>query len=374
MICVLTDLIAANHALEKIATFLFAFVQDRERLFRGMKLFEGSVYDDWIEGGARQFKLTDKEDEADYALFPFDLGRCPRDEAFPMLNAFCQRAAVSGLRTLAFNEGETRLVPPNASCILFQPNLERTTRLVNEFALPRWMCDMTKEYKNDSFAPIRYGKEPSVEFRGNDAGLKDWKTPRARLKRLMAALLRMHGRRFQKLHVRARALEVLRGFRRCERCVTTSTQHWVGFRVWRGEVVSEQDIIDSHRAYFADIERFQYHLCVRGTANFSFRLYEVMSAGRIPLFVNTDCVLPLETLIPWKELCVWIEDWDLQSMESNLIKRHRSVSAQEFEEWQRRIYDFWRTYLRPEAFFVRMFEELEANTRTSRRHTGEAIL
>ena len=37
-----------------------------------------------------------------------------------------------------------------------------------------------------------------------------------------------------------------------------------------------------------------YGLCVRGFGNFSFRLGETLMMGRIPILIDTECILPFD--------------------------------------------------------------------------------
>ena len=54
-----------------------------------------------------------------------------------------------------------------------------------------------------------------------------------------------------------------------------------------------------------------YGLCVRGAGNYSARFYEALAMGRIPILVNTDCILPLDNEIDWKQHCIWVQDYEL---------------------------------------------------------------
>jgi hypothetical protein len=47
-----------------------------------------------------------------------------------------------------------------------------------------------------------------------------------------------------------------------------------------------------------------YILCPRGSENFSFRVYEALKFGRVPVIIDTDMVQPKE--IDWVELAVRI--------------------------------------------------------------------
>jgi len=44
--------------------------------------------------------------------------------------------------------------------------------------------------------------------------------------------------------------------------------------------------------YYKNIEENLFTFCYRGAGNFSYRFYEVLSMGRIPILINTDCVIP----------------------------------------------------------------------------------
>ncbi|MCB0202098.1 MAG: exostosin family protein, partial [Anaerolineae bacterium] len=97
-----------------------------------------------------------------------------------------------------------------------------------------------------------------------------------------------------------------------------------------------------------------YTLVVRGAGNFSYRLYEVLCCGRIPVFVNTDCVLPYDDVIDWSRHCVWVESHELKRMSETILEFHDSISPADFEDLQRenrRLYEEW---LSPTAFFGKM--------------------
>lgn len=71
--------------------------------------------------------------------------------------------------------------------------------------------------------------------------------------------------------------------------------------------INEQDQAKHQQEYIENMITSDYMLCVRGAGNFSYRLYETLACGRIPVFINTDCVLPYDFIIDWKKYCVWLE-------------------------------------------------------------------
>jgi exostosin family protein len=61
---------------------------------------------------------------------------------------------------------------------------------------------------------------------------------------------------------------------------------------------------DELSKFAAHLDRNTYILCPRGTENYSYRIYETLSRGRIPVIIDTDMVLPQE--IDWDALSIRI--------------------------------------------------------------------
>lgn len=99
-----------------------------------------------------------------------------------------------------------------------------------------------------------------------------------------------------------------------------------------------------------------YALCVRGAGNFSYRLYEALSCGRIPVFIDTDCVLPFEDAIDWRRLCVWVESTDIDTLDRKIVEFHDALDEAAFQQRQlecRRTWEEWRS---PSGFHRHLLE------------------
>jgi hypothetical protein len=103
-----------------------------------------------------------------------------------------------------------------------------------------------------------------------------------------------------------------------------------------------------------------YVLCARGAGNFSYRLYETLSCGRIPVFVDTDCVLPYDFLVDWKDHCVWVDQDEIDRAGERVADFHERLTAQEFEDLQRGWRRLWEEYVRPMGFFSKFNLHFEA--------------
>jgi hypothetical protein len=110
--------------------------------------------------------------------------------------------------------------------------------------------------------------------------------------------------------------------------------------------------------YVRNMVESDYILCSRGAGNFSYRLYETLSCGRIPVFVDTDCVLPYDFVAPWREHLVWVDESELASLGDRVAAFHEALSDREFEDLQRSCRRLWDEYIAPEGFFTRFHEHL----------------
>jgi hypothetical protein len=97
-----------------------------------------------------------------------------------------------------------------------------------------------------------------------------------------------------------------------------------------------------------------YVLCVRGAGNFSYRFYEALCCGRIPVFVDTDCVLPLEDVIDYQKHCVWVPENDLRTIVNRIVAFHDALSAEEFVSLQKGCRQLWESHLSSEGYFTKM--------------------
>lgn len=63
--------------------------------------------------------------------------------------------------------------------------------------------------------------------------------------------------------------------------------------------------------YYDNLKRNLFHLCHRGGGNYSYRFYEILMMGRIPIFINTECVLPFEDKINLEDISILVNEGDL---------------------------------------------------------------
>ena len=97
-----------------------------------------------------------------------------------------------------------------------------------------------------------------------------------------------------------------------------------------------------------------FALVARGSGNPSFRLYEAMSAEAIPIFIDTDCRLPFEDMIPYRQLFVWVPASDVGSIGDYFAVFHERHNDSSLFEHRCRVRQVFDDYLSPIAFHRRI--------------------
>lgn len=117
-----------------------------------------------------------------------------------------------------------------------------------------------------------------------------------------------------------------------------------------------KELNDSFReGYVKNIIDSDYTLCVRGYGNNSIRFFEALCCGKIPVFVNTDCVLPYDFIVDWKKYCVWVEESEINKIPEKVLEFHNKMTPEEFKALQTQIRNIWKKYFTPEGFYKHLY-------------------
>ena len=237
---------------------------------------------------------------------------------------------------------------PIDNAIIFRTSGFRSSRKPNEFGLPGWSRDFLS-YNSDKFSVRQKENRPSVSYCGyiDFQGVRGFLTEAVRLSNagrfVKNLLLNGEVRLFaEEARLRGKAVRRLRASTKVE-------PHFVLRKGFRGEGLDDKK---AARLEYADnLMNADYALVVRGAGNFSYRLYEVLSCGRIPVFVDTDCILPFDHLIDWKKFMVWVDSDKLEDLENIILEFHQKLAPEEFERLQLSIRKLYENWISPLGFF-----------------------
>lgn len=282
-----------------------------------------AVLDDRLDDQARDerygsllthYVLTEP-DRAEVAVLPHAYEHAGMDALVSQV----RMAEQHGLRTMVFSGDDLEPVMPSASVILLHPGPNRGAQpRADVLALPYLFTDRATppEIRPD-------GDRPSVAFCGQGASRRGAGIGQGLQRALQDVSNRLRPRVIAppvRGHVglRSRALKALAGHPGVDDVFVIRDQYRAG-------VSSDEDRARTQAEFDDNLRAATYALCVRGTGNFSARFYEALSFGRVPLFVNTRCVLPFEDEIDWRARTVWVESSEASRIGERLVAAHGEV-------------------------------------------------
>lgn len=100
---------------------------------------------------------------------------------------------------------------------------------------------------------------------------------------------------------------------------------------WAPEINSK---IKARKQYYSNLLNNKYALCIRGSGNFSFRFYEALCFGRIPILIDTDTILPFKNIIDWNKHIIFIKQNELSKL-PDLIKQDTRSMQENRKLWEK---------------------------------------
>ena len=305
----------------------------------------------YAEVGHKYFELTPLP-EADVAVLPAEWTTGNRE-----VLQLADEARRAGKPVVIFFNSDSNEEIPIENSVIFRTSFYRSTRRPNEFALPAWSEDFVERYLGGKLLLRQNRPRPVIGYCGytwlDGQGIK------AALRRTIASLPRL-ARTLSKLsmppirhpgsRIRLAAVHAL------SRSKEVDTNFVIRRSFWGGALRSETFDIrlaqQLRREFVQNMVESDYVLCARGKGNFSYRLYETLSCGRIPVFIDTDCVLPYDRWIDWKQYCVWIDEKDLPAVARRVAEFHSALSPQDFQNLQIACRKLWEDWISPPGFFA----------------------
>jgi hypothetical protein len=107
--------------------------------------------------------------------------------------------------------------------------------------------------------------------------------------------------------------------------------------------------IKARLEYNNNVLSSKYTLCMSGDGNFSWRFYESLSFGRIPILIDTDIILPFEKIINWNDFIIKIKEEKLEMLPELIKNDNRSMLNNRL---------LWETYFSPEGYIKNFTKEI----------------
>jgi Exostosin family len=319
-------------------------------------------FERYREVGTSLFELTALE-ESDVAVLPFDWEFTTWSAAtLDLALAFATRAQEADKPMVIFYESDVLMEVPVENSLVFGASMYRSRRTPRDFALPGWTEDLLTKYRGGKLDVRRKRPRPTVGFCGYAPPL-GMPLGKAKIKENVRWILNRTGTiRYMRVRALPGSYARVQALRRIQRSPHVDTNFVVRPFIMGTSItnpIAPEIVLPTRHEFLQNLVESDYVLCVRGWGNYSHRLYETLACGRIPLFIDTDCVLPFDFAIDWKRFCVWVDQTDLRSVADRVAEFHASISGEEFEELQVACRRLWEEWLSPEAFFANFYRHLD---------------
>ncbi len=299
------------------------------------------------------YELTDSVRQADFCLLPSPWNYYYEKNRKKGALDFIYECKQSGKEVISFTNGDFGVTPLDNDVVVFRQSGYQSRRLPKQHAMPAFVNDPVERFFSGDFKVREKGKKPVVGFCGQGTSspgryagvflMTLWRNFRYNIK--------MSPYEPQVLY--PSTLRRNRALTRLERSNLVNT-NFIVRRKYRGGALSEEEREATTIEFYNNIKDSDYVLSIRGGGNFSVRIYETLAMGRIPLFVNTDCVLPFDHLINWKSHVVWVEETDISRIDQILADFHASIHPDDFVQMQINNRALWQKYLTFNGFHKNM--------------------
>lgn len=277
---------------------------------------DADKFDKYIKEGPGIFQMAPLQD-ADLAVYPASPTSDPA--AF---KRFQNMTAPKPLIAF-FNDDSDAVLDYREGTTVFRTSFYKSRQRPTEFALPGWSADC------GAFAARPWNPSPTVSFCGQHVRPHD---------------------------VRGASLDILDRDPRVATRFIRRNAFWGG---WIDSGRKPEIGRQLRREFLGNIEGGDYVLCARGGGNFSYRLYETLMCGRIPLFIDTDSVLPYDFLVEWGRLFPVVDKADIPRIGDKLLAFHQSLSPEAFVARQGMMRALWDEWLSPVGFFSNLHKHFK---------------
>lgn len=283
--------------------------------------------------------------QANYLLIPHNFPLI-RDHA-EYLRSYADLAGRLGKKILVFAHGDSDAPIPLPNTRVFRTSQYGDKKQENESMMPPYTADLL------------HGREPRYRERQAKpvvgfCGWADYKNFRNRIGTyLQNALLnvqcvceysRKKAVQRKGLPLRRRVLRILRKSPLVQTNFVIRSSHSAHAKT------ITMDPVQARREYIANLLESDLALCIKGDGNYSLRFYEALSLGRVPLFLDTDCVLPLAEVIPYDDFIIRVPFRSLDRIDRVTAERWQAIDGPTFLHMQKTAREMFEKYLNVKSF------------------------
>ncbi|HMC00480.1 MAG TPA: exostosin family protein [Flavobacteriaceae bacterium] len=297
-------------------------------------------------------ELVKDKSEADVIILPMSWNYYYRNNLIQDVLKLIYKEFTSGKPIISFVFGDIGCkVPKDFKGIVYRSS-GRKSKLPNTHkGFPIFVEDPLQKYYSEKNIIIKpFSQKPSVGFCGlaHGFGIQTIKEIlKTAIKNLVSFLGLSHRDLDQVMSTTYFRWKILNNLKKSDKIIS----NFIIRDSYRAGVKSDKDTHITTLQFYDNIKDSDYVVCMRGAGNFSTRFYETLAMGRIPVFINTDCLLPLEDKINWKHHVVWVEYNERHLIAEKILEFHKTLTETSINDLFLRNRKLWEDYLQLYPFF-----------------------
>lgn len=304
----------------------------------------------------KYYQLVDNIDEAEVAMLPcswnYYINQNLQNEAERFIDACHQK----NLKVLTNVSGDQGVTPTNTNVFVFRTSGYKSKKTSNQISFPAFFKDPLVHYIKKENHQVRIKEEkPVIGFVGQatanvlkaakDIGVIVLRNLKFHLGKSKLEPQQWYAAPF----MRYKYLKRLEKNKNIQTNITYRERYRAGVKTNRSTDKTTYE-------FYENINTSDYIFNLRGAGNFSVRFYQTLAMGRIPVLIDTDCLLPLEGIIDWTQHCIRIPQGKEHLLEKKLVEFHKNLNQEKFEEIQANNRKLWEEYLTLTSFFARIHD------------------
>ncbi len=125
----------------------------------------------------------------------------------------------------------------------------------------------------------------------------------------------------------------------------------------KNTIEDDPDVV--RKQFISSIKNADLALVVRGDGNYSLRFFEILSLGRIPLFIDTDTPLPLEVEIDYDAFILRVDYREIHKLPKIIDEFWQNMTEEKFIEMQKKARQAFDYRLSVAAFYRYLFDNFD---------------
>ncbi len=313
------------------------------------QIFERHTFDTSL------YSITESIEEADMVFLPYDHNTTLRNA--PELLPLCEAAAMeAGKRLLIDGMGDLEQLVTIPDAIVLRYGGYRSSLHSNEIVMPLYTDDLLEAYCDGKLLIREKNSKPVIGFAGWAVmgSVQELKTVLKELPTRLHSILYPEYRAWKKgIFFRRAALHMLQNSNR----VITNFKTRDSYSGNTETAEADPKLLQKEMVEL--LLASDYGLDVRGDANASMRLFEILSLGRIPVIIDTERNLPFSDVLNYNDFCLVVDYNDLRRLPDILAEFHDRLSPEAFMTMQQKAREAYIQYFRVDAIMPHLIRELQ---------------